>query len=125
MFCAVIFFSIQSSILSILGAAEAASAAATLLSAGRGPPQPSDTGNGQNNTAKASVLPAILATLIAVLALFFGLAMAILISGQLKPVRYGYVAFKGTVHLGAGLTMGMAAWTAGRLLSSAAGPDSG
>ncbi len=100
MFCAVIFFSIQSFILS-------------------------DTGNGQNNAAKALVLPAILATLVAVLALFSGLAIAILISGQLKPVVEGYFAFKGAMHLGAGLTMGMAAWTAGRLFSSAAGADSG
>ncbi len=120
-----VFFSIKSSILSILGAAEAASAAATLLSAGRGPPQPSKAGNGKANAVKGPVLPAILATLVAVLALSFGFAIAILISDQLKPVEEGYIAFKGAVHLGAGLTMGMAAWTAGRLLSSAAGADSG
>ncbi len=113
----------MSSVLSILGAAEAASAATALLSAGRGPPRPSDTST--TSTAKPPVLPAILATLVAVLALFSGLAIAILISGQLKPVVEGYFAFKGAMHLGAGLTMGMAAWTAGRLFSSAAGADSG
>ncbi len=123
MFCAAIFFSIQSSILSILGAAKAASAAAALDFAGRGSPQPSDAST--TSTAKPPVLTTILATIVAVFALSFGLAIAILISDQLKPVEEGYRTFKGAVHMGAGLTMGIAAWTAGRLLSSAAGTDSG
>ncbi len=120
-----VFFSIKSSILSILGAAKSASAAATLLSAGRGPPQPSKAGNGKANAVKGPVLPAILATLVAVLALFLGLAMSIMISRQLKPTMEGYTAFKGAMHLGAGLAMGIAALMAGRLISSAARADSG
>ncbi len=124
--CSTLYFSqIKSSILSILGATKAASAAAALLSAGRGIPQHSDAGNGKASAVKGPILPAVLATLVAVLALFLGLAIAILISRHLKTAEEGYTAFEGVVNMGQGLTMGMAAWMAGRLVSSATEADSG
>ncbi len=116
----------QSSILSLVGAAEAASAAAGLLV-----PTPRHdgrhrhplSGDSSNDSTAADaippVLPAVSAAAASVSALFFGAVMSIKIVGQLRPVSEGYFAYKGMIHLGTGLNTGVTAWTAGRFLSTA------
>lgn len=101
-----------------MGAADALSAAASILAMG------SRTGP-SNATTKSSVLPAALAAGVAACALALGFVVAVLLSGQMRPVEYGYDVYRSSLHLASGLAMGAAAWTAGRLLSAAARADSG
>ncbi len=56
-----------------------------------------------------SIIPVVMAGIIAI----YGVVVAVLIAGQLKDVADGYTLFKGFVHLGAGLAVGLSGLAAG------------
>merc|ERR1712141_813449 len=55
-----------------------------------------------------SIIPVVMAGIIAI----YGVVVAVLIAGQLKPAP-GYSLFNGFVHLGAGLSVGLSGLAAG------------
>jgi len=57
-----------------------------------------------------SIIPVVMAGIIAI----YGVVVAVLIAGQLKPVTNGdYTLYMGFVHLGAGLSVGLSGLAAG------------
>jgi len=55
-----------------------------------------------------SIIPVVMAGIIAI----YGVVVAVLIAGQLEPAP-GYTLYKGFVHLGAGLSVGLSGLAAG------------
>jgi len=56
-----------------------------------------------------SIIPVVMAGIIAI----YGLVVAVLIAGSLAPPDSGYTPFKGFLHLGAGLAVGLSGLAAG------------
>ncbi|ODM97311.1 V-type proton ATPase 16 kDa proteolipid subunit [Orchesella cincta] len=56
-----------------------------------------------------SIIPVVMAGIIAI----YGLVVAVLIAGSLAPPDAGYTPFKGFLHLGAGLAVGLSGLAAG------------
>jgi len=56
-----------------------------------------------------SIIPVVMAGIIAI----YGVVVAVLIAGELKEVDKGYTLYKGFVHLGAGLAVGLSGLAAG------------
>jgi len=56
-----------------------------------------------------SIIPVVMAGIIAI----YGLVVAVLIAGQLAEPNKGYTPFKGFLHLGAGLSVGLSGLAAG------------
>jgi len=56
-----------------------------------------------------SIIPVVMAGIIAI----YGLVVAVLIAGTLVEPKNGYTAFKGFLHLGAGLAVGLSGLAAG------------
>merc|ERR1711874_261115 len=56
-----------------------------------------------------SIIPVVMAGIIAI----YGVVVAVLIAGQMKPASEGYSLYKGFVHLGAGLAVGLSGLAAG------------
>jgi len=56
-----------------------------------------------------SIIPVVMAGIIAI----YGVVMAVLIAGQLEPAGDKYTLYKGFVHLGAGLSVGLSGLAAG------------
>lgn len=56
-----------------------------------------------------SIIPVVMAGIIAI----YGLVVAVLIAGQLKKPEEGYDLYKGFIHLGAGLSVGLSGLAAG------------
>merc|ERR1712117_377724 len=58
-----------------------------------------------------SIIPVVMAGIIAI----YGVVVAVLIAGQLAPAGVGseYTLYKGFVHLGAGLSVGLSGLAAG------------
>jgi len=56
-----------------------------------------------------SIIPVVMAGIIAI----YGLVVAVLIAGQLAEPSKGYTPFKGFLHLGAGLAVGLSGLAAG------------
>jgi len=56
-----------------------------------------------------SIIPVVMAGIIAI----YGLVVAVLIAGTLTEPKAGYTAFKGFLHLGAGLAVGLSGLAAG------------
>jgi len=56
-----------------------------------------------------SIIPVVMAGIIAI----YGLVVAVLIAGSLTPPHEGYTPFKGFLHLGAGLAVGLSGLAAG------------
>jgi len=56
-----------------------------------------------------SIIPVVMAGIIAI----YGLVVAVLIAGDLNSPNNGYSAFKGFLHLGAGLAVGLSGLAAG------------
>jgi len=55
------------------------------------------------------IIPVVMAGILAI----YGLVVSVLIAGQLSAVEDGYNLFKGFVHLGAGLAVGLSGLAAG------------
>merc|ERR1712156_984193 len=56
-----------------------------------------------------SIIPVVMAGIIAI----YGVVVAVLIAGQMKSATDGYTLYKGFVHLGAGLAVGLSGLAAG------------
>merc|ERR1712042_365768 len=56
-----------------------------------------------------SIFPVVMAGIVAI----YGVVVAVLIAGQLQPAGPDYNLFKGFVHLGAGLSVGLSGLAAG------------
>merc|ERR1711913_41300 len=56
-----------------------------------------------------SIIPVVMAGIIAI----YGVVVAVLIAGQLEPAGDKYTLYKGFVHLGAGLSVGLSGLAAG------------
>jgi len=56
-----------------------------------------------------SIIPVVMAGIIAI----YGVVVAVLIAGQMKSAADGYTLYKGFVHLGAGLAVGLSGLAAG------------
>jgi V-type H+-transporting ATPase proteolipid subunit len=56
-----------------------------------------------------SIIPVVMAGIVAI----YGVVVAVLIAGQLQPAGPDYNLFKGFVHLGAGLSVGLSGLAAG------------
>merc|ERR1712045_1041108 len=56
-----------------------------------------------------SIIPVVMAGIIAI----YGVVVAVLIAGQLTSATDGYTLYKGFVHLGAGLAVGLSGLAAG------------
>jgi len=56
-----------------------------------------------------SIIPVVMAGIIAI----YGVVVAVLIAGQLEPAGEKYTLYKGFVHLGAGLSVGLSGLAAG------------
>merc|ERR1712098_1008729 len=56
-----------------------------------------------------SIIPAVMAGIVAI----YGVVVAVLIAGQLEPAGEKYTLYKGFVHLGAGLSVGLSGLAAG------------
>jgi len=56
-----------------------------------------------------SIIPVVMAGIIAI----YGVVVAVLIAGQLEPAGDKYTVYKGFVHLGAGLSVGLSGLAAG------------
>lgn len=56
-----------------------------------------------------SIIPVVMAGIIAI----YGVVVAVLIAGQLGPASPDYTLYKGFVHLGAGLSVGLSGLAAG------------
>lgn len=56
-----------------------------------------------------SIIPVVMAGIIAI----YGLVVAVLIAGQLDSPSNGYALYKGFIHLGAGLSVGLSGLAAG------------
>jgi len=56
-----------------------------------------------------SIIPVVMAGIIAI----YGLVVAVLIAGQLQEPNKGYSPFKGFLHFGAGLSVGLSGLAAG------------
>jgi len=56
-----------------------------------------------------SIIPVVMAGIIAI----YGVVVAVLIAGQLSSAADGYTLYKGFVHLGAGLSVGLSGLAAG------------
>lgn len=56
-----------------------------------------------------SIIPVVMAGIIAI----YGLVVAALIAGQIKEPADGYTLYKGFLHLGAGLSVGLSGLAAG------------
>jgi V-type H+-transporting ATPase proteolipid subunit len=56
-----------------------------------------------------SIIPVVMAGIIAI----YGVVVAVLIAGQLESVDKDYTLYKGFVHLGAGLSVGLSGLAAG------------
>jgi len=55
------------------------------------------------------IIPVVMAGIVAI----YGLVVAVLIAGQVDTPTMGYTAFKGFMHLGAGLSVGLSGLAAG------------
>jgi len=56
-----------------------------------------------------SIIPVVMAGIVAI----YGVVVAVLIAGQLEPAGEKYTLYKGFVHLGAGLSVGLSGLAAG------------
>merc|ERR1712192_228307 len=56
-----------------------------------------------------SIIPVVMAGIVAI----YGVVVAVLIAGQLEPAGDKYTLYKGFVHLGAGLSVGLSGLAAG------------
>merc|ERR1719222_1103135 len=56
-----------------------------------------------------SIIPVVMAGIVAI----YGVVVAVLITGQLEPAGDKYTLYKGFVHLGAGLSVGLSGLAAG------------
>jgi len=56
-----------------------------------------------------SIIPVVMASIVAI----YGVVVAVLIAGQIEPADDKYTLYKGFVHLGAGLSVGLSGLAAG------------